>query len=296
MSNFWSGWIIFLTAANIWGCYWLVRWAIRPRAEEAAEGDVTGHTWDGLQEFNNPLPKWWLQMYYFTIIFAIAYLLLYPGLGSFPGFLGWTKEGQHAREVQAADDKYGPIFAQYAGEPVETLADNPEAIKLGRSLYATYCTVCHGSDAGGSRGFPNLTDKDWLYGGTPEAIKTTITNGRMGVMPAHQAIIGEDGVDQVVQYVLTLSGREADPALAEQGKTHFNTVCAACHMPDGTGNQALGAPNLTDDTWLYGASPGVIKKTIMEGRNGVMPAQQEFLGEDKIHLLTTYVYSLSQDK
>jgi cytochrome c oxidase cbb3-type subunit 3 len=296
MSDFWSAWIIFLTAANIYACYWLVGWAIKPRANESKEGEVTGHSWDGLEEFNNPLPKWWLQMYYLTIVFAVGYLALYPGLGTFPGLLGWTKENQHAREVIAANDRYGPIFAQYADKNVEELADNEEAVKLGRSLFATYCTVCHGADAGGARNFPNLTDNDWLYGGTPDAIKASISKGRSGFMPAHEAIIGKDGVAQVAEYVLTLAGREADEAAAVKGKAHFDTVCAACHMPDGTGNQALGAPNLTDDTWLYGGSKGVIAKSIMEGRNGVMPAHSEFLGDDKVHLLTTYVYSLSLKK
>lgn len=296
MSNFWSAWIIFLTAANIYACWWLVRWTVKPRADEAVEGDVTGHTWDGLQEFNNPLPKWWLQMYYITIIFSVGYLALYPGLGSFPGLLGWTQQNQHAREIIAADEKYGPIFAQFSDQSVEDLASNEEAVKLGRSLFATYCTVCHGSDAAGARGFPNLTDGDWLYGGEPAAIKASIANGRTGVMPAHTAIIGEDGVDQVTNYVLTLAGREADAAKAEAGKKHYDTICVACHLPDGTGNKALGAANLTDETWLYGGSEGVIKKTIAEGRTGVMPPQQEFLGDDKIHLLTTYVYSLSQGK
>ncbi len=296
MSNFWSAWIIFLTAANIFGCFWLVWWTVRPRPNEVAEGEVTGHSWDGLQEFNNPLPKWWLQMYYITLIFSIGYLMLYPGLGTFPGFLGWTKENQHAREVQSANEKYGPLFAKFSGESVESLVDNEEAVKLGRSLFTTYCTVCHGSDAAGARGFPNLTDKDWLYGGTPDAIKASLANGRMGVMPPHAAIVGEEGADQLTQYVLKLAGREADEALAAEGEKLYGTTCAACHLPDGTGNQALGAPNLTDEVWLYGGSPGVIKKTILEGRNGVMPAQQEFLGEDKIHLLTTFVYSLSQGK
>ena len=296
MSNFWSAWIIFLTAANIYACWWLVKWTVKPRVGEANEGDVTGHTWDGLQEFNNPLPKWWLQMFYITIFFAIGYLALYPGLGSFPGLLGWTMKGQHAREVMAADEKYGPIFAQFSDQKVEDLVNNEEAVKLGRSLFATYCTVCHGSDAAGARGFPNLTDNDWLWGGEPDAIKASIANGRTGVMPAHLPMIGEDGVEQVANYVLTLSGREADASLAEAGKKHFDTFCAACHLPDGTGNKILGAANLTDDVWLYGGSMGVIKKTLSEGRTGVMPAQQEFLGDDKIHLLTTYVYSLSQGK
>ncbi len=302
MSEFWSAWIIFLTAANIVACYWLVGWAQKKRVNDVEQGDVTGHTWDGLQELNNPLPDWWLKMYYITIVFSIIYLALYPGLGSFAGFLGWTQHNQYESEVAAADKKFGPIFAQYANESVESLIDNEEAIRLGRSLFSTYCTVCHGSDAAGARGFPNLTDKDWLFGGTPEAIKTSIAAGRTSIgMPAYNSPpfdkqLTEEEIDQVVNYVLTLSGRDADGAMAEAGKEKFATVCAACHLPDGTGNQALGAANLSDKIWLYGGSAGVIKNTIMHGQKGIMPAQQDFLGDDKIHLLTTYVYSLSQDK
>lgn len=294
MSNFWSAWIIFLTAANIYGCWWLVRWTVKPRAEEAAEGDVTGHSWDGLQEFNNPLPKWWLQMYYITIFFAVAYLALYPGLGSFPGLLGWTQHNQHAREVRAADEKYGPMFAQYADEGVESLSSNEDAVKLGRSLFSTYCTVCHGSDARGARGFPNLADADWLFGGAPDAIKASIGAGRTSIgMPAYSEQFSDQEIDEVTNYVLTLSGRDADAVLAAAGKPKFETLCAACHMPNGVGNPALGAPNLTDSIWLYGGSAGVIKTTISKGRKGVMPPHDEFLGSDKVHLLTTYVYSLS---
>lgn len=295
MSDFWSAWIIFLTAANIYACYWLVGWTIKPRKTESAEGEVTGHTWDGLQELNNPLPKWWLQMYYITIVFAVIYLALYPGLGTFPGLLGWTKENQYSREMITAEEKYGPLFAQFADVKVTELASNDEAIKLGKSLFMTYCTVCHGSDARGARGFPNLTDNDWLYGGTPENIQASIMDGRSGMMPAHGSFLDEEKINGLAHYVRTLAGHEAtDAGLVAVGKEQFATVCAACHMPDGTGNQALGSANLTDKTSLYGSSLGVIKKSIKEGRNGIMPAHKEFLGDDKIHLLTTYIYSLSQ--
>ncbi len=297
MSDFWSGWIIFLTATNIWGCYWLVGWATKKRAGEAEPGEVTGHSWDGLEELNNPLPSWWLYMYYLTIVFSIGYLALYPGLGNFRGFLGWSQERQHAEEIFQAKETYGPIFAQYSRSEAEHLISNNDALVLGRSLFSTYCTVCHGSDAKGVRGYPNLTDSDWLYGGSPEAIKASISAGRSSIgMPAYKDQLKEEEVDQILNYILTLSGREADESQVEAGKAKFSTVCAVCHMPDGTGNHAMGAPNLTDKVWLYGGSPGVIKQSILNGRKGIMPAQQEFLGDDKIHLLTTYVYSLSQEK
>jgi len=292
MSAFWQGWIIVLTVGNLLFCVWLIWWTMRSREGEAAQGDVTGHIWDGnLQEYNNPLPRWWLWLFYGTLVFGVAYYALYPGLWS--GVLDWTKEGQYKTEMEAADAKYGPIYAQFRSVPVPTLAKNEEAVGMGQRLFLTYCIQCHGSDAGGRPGFPNLTDNDWLYGGTPEMITASITNGRHGAMPAWEPVIGADGVENAAAYVQSLSGRKVDAAKAAKGKQIFTTNCAACHMPTGTGMQALGAPNLTDNIWLYGGSPGVIKQTIAKGRGGVMPSHKDKLGEDKIHLLATYVYSLS---
>ncbi|MCB1786107.1 MAG: cytochrome-c oxidase, cbb3-type subunit III [Chromatiaceae bacterium] len=306
MSSFWSGWIIILTVANILGCLWLVWWTMRGRAGEAAEGDVTGHTWDGdLQEYNNPLPRWWLWLFYITLAFAGGYLALYPGLGKFQGFLGWSSGNtlsagdgsQYGGEMAKAAEKYDPIFQQYAAVAVTDLASKPEyqeAREMGKRLFLTYCMQCHGSDAGGSRGFPNLTDNDWLWGGAPEQIQTTIANGRNGVMPPH-AHLGDEAVDNVANYVLSLSGRDVDAAKAQAGKeTFMNAGCIGCHGVEATGNQMLGAPNLTDKTWLYGASLGTVKQTITNGRMGVMPAHKDLLGDEKVHLLTAYVISLSQ--
>ena len=295
-SDFWSLWIIVLTLANILACWWLIRWASKPRAGEASAGDTTGHKWDEtLSEYNNPLPRWWLWMFYITMIFGLVYLVLYPGLGSFRGVLNWTHQDAYAKEMQTADEKYGPLFQQYATQSIPALAGDAEALKIGQRLFVNYCASCHGSDAGGAPGFPNLRDKSWLYGGTPEVITASILDGRKGVMPGWEAVLQEQGVEEVSSYVMTLAGRDADAALAEKGKTHFATYCAACHGAEGKGNPALGAPNLTDDAWLYGSSAGVIKQTIAKGRNGHMPANREFLGEDKVHLLATYIYSLSQD-
>jgi cytochrome c oxidase cbb3-type subunit 3 len=299
MSEFWSLWIIVLTVANILGCLWLIRWTMKKRAGEAAQGDVTGHTWDGdLQEFNNPLPRWWLWLFYITLVFAAGYLALFPGLGKFQGMLGWSSHGsQYEKEMAAADEKYGPIFEKYAAVAVADLAAKPEyqeARDMGKRLFLTYCMQCHGSDGGGARGFPNLRDGDWLWGGSEEQIRVSIAAGRTGVMPAH-AHLGEEQIDNLANYVVTLSGRDADAAKAAAGKEAFMTSgCIACHGLDGTGNQLLGAPNLTDKTWVYGASIGAIKQTIEKGRNGVMPAHDELLGNEKVHLLTAYVYSLSQ--
>ncbi len=294
MSNFWSWWIIVISVGNIVACYWLIKWASKKRAGEAATGEVTGHSWDGnLQEFNNPMPRWWLWMFYATILFAFAYLALYPGLGNWKGTLGWTSTGQYEKEVEKADAEYKPIFAAFAQVPVAELASDPKAVKVGQRLFLNYCATCHGSDAGGARGFPNLTDGDWLYGGEAETIKLTILDGRNGVMPPWKDALGEQGVNEVTQYVLSLSGRKHDSALASAGKTRFETMCMACHGMDGKGNKALGAPNLTDNVWLYGGSEGTIKQTISEGRNGHMPAHRNFLGEDKVHVLAAYIYSLS---
>ena len=305
MSEFWSGWIIVLTVANILGCFWLIWWTMRRRAGESAQGDVTGHTWDGdLQEYNNPLPRWWLWLFYITLIFAAVYLALYPGLGNFQGFLGWSsgntldaKDSQYQTEMAKAQERYGPVFEKYAAIPVTDLATDPqhqEGLEMGKRLFLTYCMQCHGSDARGSTGFPDLSDDNWLWGGTPEQIQTSIAAGRTGVMPAH-AHLGDEKIDQVTSYVMSLSGRDVDAAKAEAGKEVFMTAgCVGCHGMDGTGNEMLGAPDLTDSNWLYGASAGVIRQTIDQGRNGVMPAHEDLLGEDKVHLLTAYVYSLSQ--
>jgi cytochrome c oxidase cbb3-type subunit 3 len=294
MSNFWSAWIIVLTLANIFACYWLIRWTSAKRPGEAVHGDTTGHTWDGdLQEYNNPLPRWWLWLFYITMVFGLIYLAVYPGLGNFAGFLGWTQYGQYEAEVAAAQKKYDPIFEQFAAQEIVALSKNPQATEVGQRLFLTYCSTCHGSDARGAAGFPNLTDGDWLYGGDPQVIQTSILNGRSGVMPAMGAALGEEGVEEVAAYVMSLSGRQVDSALVSAGKAKFETLCVACHMADGKGNPAVGAPRLSDDIWLYGASPAAIQKSIREGRNGVMPAHKDFLGEDKVHVLAAYVYGLS---
>jgi len=296
-SGFWSGWIIVLTLGNIFACWWLIRWTAKRRDGEAAEGDTTGHIWDEtLAEYNNPLPRWWLWMFYISMIFGLGYLVLYPGLGSFRGVLNWTHQNAYAKEMEAADAKYGPLFAKYAAKPVQELTSDTGALRIGERLFVNYCASCHGSDAGGAIGFPNLRDNSWLYGGTPDAITTSILDGRSGTMPGWKAALGEKGVKEVAAYVTSLSGRDADAALVSAGQQQFATYCVACHGADGKGNQALGAPDLTDNIWLYGGSAGVIRKTIAEGRNGRMPSHRDFLGEDKVHLLATYIYSLSQEK
>jgi len=294
-SDFWS-W--FISAIVIGGIIWLVYLLVGNNKTTGEIGVPTGHVWDeNLEELNNPLPRWWLYMFYITIFFSIGYLILYPGLGSFKGILGWTEVNEYEQEVADADAKYGPVFAKFAQTPIVALAADPEAKKAGERLFVTYCAVCHGSDARGAPGFPNLRDNDWLYGGAPEQIKHTLMQGRAGVMPAWEGPLGgEQGVAEVAEYVQSLAGRKGlDEKMAEAGKTKFDMFCAGCHMPGGIGNIALGAPNLTNNIWLYGGSPRSIKESIAKGRNGVMPAHGEFLGEDKVHILTAYIYGLSHE-
>lgn len=294
MSAFLHWYVIVLTVLMLIGSWWLIRWTSKPGQTDAATGDTTGHSWDGLEEFNNPLPRWWLWLFYITLVFAVVYLALYPGLGNFKGMLGWTQESQYNDEVAKADTEFGPIFAKYAATDIPTLAHDAEAIKIGQRLFINYCAQCHGSDAGGALGFPNLRDGEWLYGSSPEAIQTTILYGRQGAMPAWGAALGDQGVEEVTAYVMSLSGREVDTNLATAGQARFQAMCIACHGADGKGNQLLGAPDLTNDIWLYGGSKGAISQSIRMGRSGKMPAHKDFLGEDKVHLLAAYVYSLSQ--
>ena len=296
-SDFWHWYIAILSVLSILACVWLLRW-MSTKPADTDEVESTGHVWDGdLTELNNPLPRWWLGLFYITIAFGGFYLLLYPGLGSYSGLLDWTSKGEYEQEVARMDAKVGPLFARYQQTAILDLTKDETALKVGERLYANYCTTCHGSDARGARGYPNLRDGDWIWGGTPEDIKTTIMQGRQAAMPAWEAALGgERGVDEVAQYILSLSGRATIADLADKGKAKFEIFCVACHGTDGTGNTALGAPNLTDNTWLYGGSLTRISESIAKGRSGKMPAQGEFLGEAKVHLLATYIYSLSQQQ
>ena len=299
MSTFWSIWIILFTAITIGGCAWLLfanrKVEVRDDIKEG-EAPKTGHVYDGIEEYDNPLPGWWFKMFVGTVVCGVIYLVLYPGLGNFGGVLGWTQVGQWEEEEAEAEAKYAPLYEQYSETPVEELIANPEAMKMSRRLFNNNCAVCHGSDGRGSYGFPNLADSDWLYGGSVEDIKTTLVNGRQGAMPALGTALGEEGVDNVAEYVFKISGREHDAEKAEAGGQLFATYCAACHGPDGTGNKMLGAPNLTDGIWLYGGSPTLVRHTIRNGRNGNMPAQGDKLKAEKIHLLAAYVYSLSKNQ
>jgi cytochrome c oxidase cbb3-type subunit 3 len=293
-SSFWNWYIIIPTVVGILGCFMLIRWLSTDISPEE-QGKEMDHVWDeDLVELNNPLPRWWLNLFYLTLFFGIGYLVLYPGLGSFKGMLGWTSTGQYQREIDLADAKFGPLFKKYAEMDIVAVAADPDARQMGERLFVNYCATCHGSDARGARGFPNLRDNNWLYGGEPQTILNTILNGRSGIMPAWEtALGGEQGVADVTEYVFSLSGRKVDEAAAARGGEQFDMMCTSCHGGDGTGNQSLGAPNLTDNIWLYGGTRERVIETIARGRNGVMPPHREFLGEEKSHLLAAYVYSLS---
>jgi len=295
-SGFWSAYIAILTLASILGCAVLLWQLSTKRLAPGQKADVMGHVWDeNLEEYNNPLPRWWMWLFWITLVFGVAYLVLYPGLGSFAGILNWSSTGQWDNEQARAKDKFEPKFAQYLAMDIPAVAADPKAREMGQRMFLNYCAQCHASDARGSRGFPNLTDSDWLYGGTPEAIKATITGGRQAMMPPWPQL-GEDAIRNVANYVLSLSNRTHDSLRATQGKEIFATNCAACHGPDGKGNQAMGAPNLTDDVWLYGGGESTVIESITKGRSGHMPAWGEFLGEGKVHLLAAYVYGLSHGK
>ena len=298
-SGFWNIYIVVLTLIGIVGCGVLLwsqsRYKVVLKAGATEATQTTGHMWDeDLTELNTPMPRWWMWLFYITIVFSLAYLVLYPGLGNFAGTLGWESSGAYQEELKQADADYGPLFAKYQQQDLKAVAADPQARAMGERLFLTYCAQCHGSDARGSKGFPNLTDHDWLYGGEPDVIKTTILNGRNGMMPPMGAAVGsEKDVENVAQYVLSLSGATSDPIKSVLGRNKFVANCAACHGADGKGNPMLGAPNLSDRVWLYGGSADTIMETIRRGRSNAMPAFKDFLGEGKAHVLAAYVWSLS---
>lgn len=291
-SGFWSLFIAGVTLVSVVACGVLL--ASLSRRKVASDPDKTAHVWDeDLHEYNNALPRWWIWLFWITIAWGLAYLWFYPGLGTWQGAFKWTSAGEYQEEVKVAQDRYGPLYARLAAVGLEQLSADPEARVVGQRLFITYCSQCHASDARGSKGFPNLTDDDWLHGGTPEAIKTTILEGRKGAMPPMGAGLSPAQVKDIANYVRSLSGLSHDEAGAGRGKPLF-ARCAGCHGAEGQGNIALGAPDLTDKVWLHGSSEATIVETITLGRTNVMPAHKEFLGEQRSHILAAYVYGLSQ--
>ena len=293
INDFWAMYVAVATIASIVACLILL-WISGTTKVSPAADNTTGHVWDGdLREMNNPLPKWWVYLFIITVIFAFVYGALYPTFGTFKGQLGWSSSGQHAAEVAKVEKAIAPIYAEFVKMDVPAVAANPKANAIGERLFMNYCAQCHGSDARGSKGFPNLADNDWLGGGDPAIISATIANGRTGVMPPMAAAVGtSEDVANVAQYVLSLSGSPHDAVKASLGKNKF-AACAACHGADGKGNHAVGAPNLTDNVWLYGWGADAIIKIVNEGKTNVMPGQARLLNADQIHVLTAYVWGLS---
>jgi cytochrome c oxidase cbb3-type subunit 3 len=300
VSDFWSIWITAIVVAGFVGLTLLLFTQSKTTVKKGEQVETMGHVWDGdLEEYNHPLPRWWMLMFYITLIFGACYLVLYPGLGKWQGIRGWTSVGQYKEERAQAEAKYQPLYDSYLKQDLKTVAADPKAQEMGKRLFQTYCVQCHGSDARGAKGFPNLVSHDWLWGGDPKTIETTILNGRHGQMPAWGTVLGEEKVKDVANYVMSLSvqKKKFDAERAARGKETFTTICAACHGPDGKGNQQLGAPNLTHPSgnWLYGGTEKTIIETITNGRNNQMPAWKDFLGDAKVHLLAAYVWGLSNN-
>jgi cytochrome c oxidase cbb3-type subunit 3 len=292
-ANFWSVYVTGATLIGIVACLALLWITARKKVVHYAD-NTTGHVWDeDLRESNNPMPRWWMWMFVLSIIFGLLYLVAYPGLGSYPGQLQWSTRAEHAAEMEQAQKQLAPLYAQFTARKVEELAGDANAMAVGERLFMNNCAQCHGSDARGSKGFPNLADTDWLHGGTPDKIVETITKGRKGQMPPMAAAVGTpDDVKNVANYVLSLSNSPHDSVRAQLGKSKF-TACAACHGADGKGNPALGAPNLTDDTWLHGWGEQAIVAMVNQGKVNEMPAQAGKLSDAQIHVLAAYVWGLS---
>lgn len=291
MSSGLSWYVIIGTVVSLLACFWLIFWTNRQRQSDADIAESESHVWDeNVRELNNPLPMWWLYLFVLTLIFSGAYLIYYPGLGNFAGVSDWSQEGQYELEVAAAEERYGPLFARYGQMGFDELALSAEALGMGQSLYANYCAQCHGSTARGAPGFPNLVDSEWLYGGAPEQIEQSILRGRNGIMPSLSAALGAN-LEPMVEYVAGMAD-----GLNEGSPIHgqYITFCSACHGADGSGNQLLGGPSLVDDVWLYGSSDSAIRGSIVEGRNGVMPAHEALLGGDRSRILAAYVHNLAQ--
>lgn len=302
MSDFFNGgwgiYIAIVTGVGILWCLYLLFSQRKTNVTYEADGSVadTGHVWDGdLRELNNPLPRWWMWMFLLSCVFGIVYLILYPGMGAYEGTLGYTTRNAHESSVAQANQQLKPVYAKYMSMDAKQVATDPAAREMGQRLFLNHCAQCHGSDAGGSKGFPNLADVDWLYGGDTQDIKQTLIAGRAGVMPAF-AHLESVQVSDVANYVRNLSGLSADQIKVSRGSEVFKANCAACHGTEGKGMAAMGAPNLTDKVWLYGGSEATIIESVLKGRNGVMPAHETILTPEKIHLLTAYVWGLSNVK
>lgn len=299
MSAFWHWYVAALTLVFIAVMVWLFistgKAKVSTGQNEQGE-ETTGHVWDeDLSELNNPMPRWWLWLFYISVIFALAYLVLYPGLGRFGGTLGWSSSEQYEQEMVVANKSFEARFATLADLPLEVLANNEEAVRVGRNLFAHNCSTCHGSDARGAKGYPNLTDNHWIWGDSTDQIWHSIYLGRQAAMPGFGAGLSDQDVTRVATYVQQLAGLNVDQTIAAAGKRQYDMICSACHGPQGLGNPMLGAPNLTAGVYTYGGSLDEIRHTIREGRNGVMPAQKDLLGETRTKFVTAYILNMRHD-
>lgn len=289
MSNLWSWFVIVGTLGSL-----LVFLVFLFVNRKTSGEETSGHEWDGIQEFDNPLPFWWVGLFIFSMVFAVGYLIWYPGLGKFEGTAGWTSEQQWQAQTIAHEQRFAPLYAKLATMTPAELAGDRLATQVGRRLFINHCSTCHGVTAQGSTGFPDLQDNEWIWGAGFDNIKFAITNGRTAVMPALGKALGEQGVSDITQYLLAQTGREHGKTAAARGRDQYAIMCAVCHGPDGTGDPALGAPNLTDNVWLYGGTAKAIAHSLSNGRNGTMPGFSEVLDQQKIHILAGYVNGLSQ--
>jgi len=299
MSTFWHWYIIIITVGTLAATIWFLLWTSRLRVPSTKEEDgseTTGHVWDeDLRELNNPLPRWWLGLFWITIVFSIVYLVLYPGLGRYEGVLGWSQSEQYEQEMARARAAFEERFGHFDDLSLTELAGNGQAVEMGRNLYAHNCSTCHGSDARGARGYPNLVDNHWIWGDKPAQIEHSVVQGRQAAMPGWGDPLGEDGVTRTAVYVQKLAGKPADAAMAAAGQRNYMQYCVACHGPEGKGNPQLGAPNLTNGVYTYGGDLDSIRATIRNGRNGVMPAQKPLIGETRARLAAAYILSLQLD-
>ncbi|HMB40091.1 MAG TPA: cytochrome-c oxidase, cbb3-type subunit III [Wenzhouxiangellaceae bacterium] len=299
MSTFWHWYIIIITVGTLAATIWFLLWTSRlriPSTKEEDGSETTGHVWDeDLRELNNPLPRWWLGLFWITIVFSIVYLVLYPGLGRYEGVLGWSQSEQYEQEMARARAAFEERFGHFDDLSLTELAGNGQAVEMGRNLYAHNCSTCHGSDARGARGYPNLVDNHWIWGDKPAQIEHSVVQGRQAAMPGWGDPLGEDGVTRTAVYVQKLAGEPADAAMAAAGQRNYMQYCVACHGPEGKGNPQLGAPNLTNGVYTYGGDLDSIRATIRNGRNGVMPAQKPLIGETRARLAAAYILSLQSD-
>ena len=299
MSTFWHWYIIIITVGTLAATIWFLLWTSRlriPSTKEEDGSETTGHVWDeDLRELNNPLPRWWLGLFWITIVFSIVYLVLYPGLGRYEGVLGWSQSEQYEQEMARARAAFEERFGHFDDLSLTELAGNGQAVEMGRNLYAHNCSTCHGSDARGARGYPNLVDNHWIWGDKPAQIEHSVVQGRQAAMPGWGDPLGEDGVTRTAVYVQKLAGKPADAAMAAAGQRNYMQYCVACHGPEGKGNPQLGAPNLTNGVYTYGGDLDSIRATIRNGRNGVMPAQKPLIGETRARLAAAYILSLQLD-